>query len=108
MAVISSLAGVVTSPGEAGNYFPAGSASGAKSVGWGGIGGTSFIADPEHSLSIVLYTQVFDYYMCAPALRISFQRACYDAFPDLRAKMYVEKDEAAGQDANMIFLPVWD
>ena len=43
-----------------------------------------------------------------PALRISFQRACYDAFPDLRAKMDVEADEAAGQDGNMVFLPVWD
>ena len=90
---------------------PGGGAAGGEAGtpgGWGGIGGTSFIADPEHSLSIVLYTQVFDYYMCAPALRISFQRACYEAFPDLRAKMDVEKDEAAGQDANMVFLPVWD
>ena len=64
----------MVSPGTPGDYFPAGTASGAGSLGWGGIAGTSFIADPANELCIVLYTQVFDYYMCAPDLRKSFQQ----------------------------------
>ena len=100
----SAIGGVVVSPGKPGAYFPAGSASGAGSVGWGGIGGTSFIADPEHELCIVLYTQVFDYYLCSPNLRKGFQHAVYNCFPDLAAKMKPNDDDAAGQQGNMVYL----
>ena len=102
------IGGVVVSPGTPGDYFPAGSASGDGSVGWGGIAGTNFIADPENELCLVLYTQVFDYYLCAPDLRKSFQQAVYCCFPDLRAKVAAEADDAAGQEGNMVYLPVWD
>lgn len=100
------IGGVVTSPAEPGDYFPVGSASGAGSMGWGGIAGTSFIADPEHELCIVLYTQVFDYHLCSPNLRENFQRAVWNCFPDLAAKMNTDADKAAGQNGNMVYLPV--
>ena len=101
----SAIGGVVVKPGEPGSYFPAGSASGAGAVGWGGIGGTSFIADPEHELCILLYTQVFDYYLCCPNLRKDFQLAVYSCFPDIAAKMKPDADDAAGQQGNMVYLP---
>jgi CubicO group peptidase (beta-lactamase class C family) len=101
------IGGVVVSPGLPGDYFPAGTGSGAGSIGWGGIAGTSFVADPENELCIVLYTQVFDYYLCSPNLRKSFQHAVYGCFPDIKKKMDTKADNIAGQEGNMVYLPVY-
>ena len=75
-------------------------------IRWGGIACTNFVADSANRLSMVMYSQCVDYWLCAPGLRAEFQRAVYNTFPDLRAKLPRHEGTGAdtgGQEANMVF-----
>ncbi|EOD37712.1 hypothetical protein EMIHUDRAFT_252014 [Emiliania huxleyi CCMP1516] len=91
------LGGVVCSPGEGGDYLPAGAASGMGATGWGGVAGTFFAADPEHGLALVLYTQEVNYFLSSQSLRLSLCKQAHGVFPDLRQRLEASQAREASK-----------
>ena len=99
------LGGVVCSPGEGGDYLPAGAASGMGATGWGGVAGTFFAADPEHGLALVLYTQEVNYFLSSQSLRLSLCKQAHGVFPDLRQRLEASQ---AREASKLMLYTAWE